>query len=379
MISKTFCAFPFERRIVGPSGNIRPCCNYEGSFGRPGDINDLQIEQLQKALISGQRHKGCRQCWELEDRGLDSERTDCQTSYSEKIKKLELNLSNTCHLKCRMCGSDSSVAWVPEEKSLRLNPEICQFRSKQIEQQERAFESDEQLIEFLEQQNFNHIERLALLGGEPFVQKQMPLVLDYLITKKAYDLTIQITTSLTRVSKAVIVKLSQFKNVDIRLSIEATGPMYEYIRGGQYTLEMVEKNISDLREHSNIGFSMSSALGAYSLFHLGHLFNWCQSHFPDWSVDRISGFWYPIMDPTYLSMTVVPTSIRIDALRFNLDQISSSIEDKQKIEHLFRRIMLISEDHQIEETENFRIFTNTLDKMRQESLTQVEPSFNGLL
>lgn len=220
---------------------LRPCCD----FSAPYSYSDEDFKNLQAALLADIPHPHCRICWEKEAVGVESLRSEKTYDNLNRIRVLELNLSNLCNLKCRMCGSDSSSAWIEDEIFLREKIIDDPFRPKQIEKLERAFNNKKALFDFLNSLDLQDLEHITFFGGEPFLQPLFAEVLEYLIRSNRTNISLRVTTNGTIVLDKHLSLLKQFERVDYRLSIEAVGSLYKYIRGGEkFSLADVEKKSS---------------------------------------------------------------------------------------------------------------------------------------
>ena len=134
---KPLCLAPWRALSIRPNGQVLP----DGQFEEPyGNINSQELEEilasepvakLRQSFIQGTFSKGCQSCQKKEAAIGHSRRLFFEDKLREfnpsaaldiqeppDIQYLDLNLSNKCNLKCRMCSSHSSSAWVPEEKIL---------------------------------------------------------------------------------------------------------------------------------------------------------------------------------------------------------------------------------------------------------------------
>lgn len=77
-------------------------------------------------MLNNERHSGCVECWREQDNGVIPMRFDSFDYLIPKSQvldpkypvKIEINASNVCNLKCRICTSYASTKWIAEEKSI---------------------------------------------------------------------------------------------------------------------------------------------------------------------------------------------------------------------------------------------------------------------
>ena len=131
---------PWHGLAITASGDIKPCCQWRGSLGKVTDnelsnvYNNQKIQSLRQEFLDGIEPESCSSCWEREEMIGTSRRiwftdkfvdtTDQTGTYKpllEEIKwyQADVNLSNVCNLKCRMCGSWASNQWFDEEIELK--------------------------------------------------------------------------------------------------------------------------------------------------------------------------------------------------------------------------------------------------------------------
>ena len=95
------------------------------------DLEDLWVEpwmqEVREYFRQGKRHPACSKCWNEEDAGRDSKRIRDNRKFDFKegdgIKTLELNMGNTCNIKCRTCHPYSSSQWVKEFYDTKVDKE----------------------------------------------------------------------------------------------------------------------------------------------------------------------------------------------------------------------------------------------------------------
>ena len=80
------------------------------------------------------------------------------------------------------------------------------------------------------------------------------------------DVELFYTTNGTVVNPKILNLLKQFKRVSICFSIEGTGELYSYIRGGKYTLEDFEKTLAMYSELDNVQIMSNVTLQNYNVF-----------------------------------------------------------------------------------------------------------------
>ena len=86
--------------------------------------NSPELKALQNDLLNGVKNKVCGKCWDWEEYGATSMRSNFILGKSDedlknevqnkKLKHLVMDSGNVCNLSCRMCGPESSTGWFKE-------------------------------------------------------------------------------------------------------------------------------------------------------------------------------------------------------------------------------------------------------------------------
>ena len=164
--SKTFCPYPWIHVMTQPTGTVSWCCvardNFKNDDGSMFDLNkgdriesvwnNDHMRKIRKQMLDGEVVKGCEHCYDLEDMGFPSYRTNYIRDwfeYSDRgeeiVKRIEqskrnghrvedppmyldFRLGNMCNLKCRMCQPQNSSQINKEYvKMEKADPEAGQF------------------------------------------------------------------------------------------------------------------------------------------------------------------------------------------------------------------------------------------------------------
>ena len=289
-----FCVMPFysvETDFANPNKNIY-CCRV---------APDANIEEVRNSIRQKQRSPNCTACWGLEDRGLKSERQlhnemlDHYLNLSiENIEYralanefdpiiIKLASSNTCNGQCVTCGPELSSAWA----KLKNN------RSKYVSIN-------------LAQNNFNidwaKIVSLSFVGGEPFLEKKNFEILEQLISIGNTRCFISIVTNGSiSVSEKQLKILEQFQNLNICLSIDGIGPVFEYMR---YPLpwDLFLKNLKLFKNLTNM-LSVSAMISNLNVYYYSDLVEFLEDQ-------NLPYLCKQIVDPIYFSPSNLPDNIK---------------------------------------------------------------------
>jgi MoaA/NifB/PqqE/SkfB family radical SAM enzyme len=377
------CKVPWISITLSGNGDIKPCCVFKGGEHsiHKGDTLDStwkDFDKLREQFIKGYKPDKCNQCWKREETLGYSRRT----WYDDKIKiwpetfdlnptmelrHMDLNFGNTCNLKCRMCGSWGSTAWFKEEEKLMsCNPALQRGVSNLKPTIIPAdYWADKKTM-------FRFLERIDFKGGEPMMQEGMYDFLEYLVSwGYASNITIAYTTNGTKTPERLKELWPKFKKVKLVISVEATGKLYEYIRGGDVqSIDSLKDNIHWFDQFNNLNGSFNSAIQIYNIFALPKLLEWFRDTVnasKKWHTDpNTFKFDCLVVNPPYLDINIMPNSLKNKAI--------SIIEEKN-----YKSLGVIKSALQKKNTFNdynwklFIDFTKQLDKMRHTDIKEVVP------
>lgn len=226
-------------------------------------LNSKDVLFAREEMLKGLKTKMCQQCWDIEAGGFPSHRTssddwersvkdtnfpkiDLLTSspsdlvYSKFPNNLDIQLGNTCDLKCVYCNDRFSTSWKNENLI---------FGDMFYEKDRDSFLENSESHQNLFLENFwtffnatkGSYERIAFLGGEPLVSGNFYLTLEKLLsifTKPSKKLEINIITNLNTPDhffKRFLLLLPQLSEkfiININISMESWGTSAEFIRSG---------------------------------------------------------------------------------------------------------------------------------------------------
>lgn len=281
-ISDTLCPMPWIHLEVSSQGVIRPCCIYSDGIGHVNDSSlsdafyNTKMNDLRKDIQSGKKPSSCKNCWDLEDKGLISNRSyhlnllkkELLTSDFDNptIKSLDLKPGNTCNFKCRICNSGSSSLFAQEENKL-----------KNISIQSFNWVSDsntmDEIVNLLPS-----LTNIDLYGGEPFLLKQLTHLVSRAVENGyANNIRLHYNSNGSIYPDHLIEYWKSFKHVDIQFSIDNIGERFELERGGLW--QHVDSNIRSLVELNlpNIKISIMPAISIMNIFYFNELLDWASN------------------------------------------------------------------------------------------------------
>jgi len=195
---------------------------------------------------------------------------------------------------------------------------------------------------------------LSIKGGEPYMEPSNKTILKKFIDLGiAKNITLDWTTNGTIVDDEVHELAKQFGHTKWTVSVEGTGKLYEYIRGGNnFTFEQLNENL----KHYNFDrVIIAVTVMAYNIAHLHKIQEWYDSVKKDnWSIY----FNNVVVQPPYLNPRVLPNSIL------------------ENIEHKFDFVNYTNNDTNL--TETFVQYTKDLDKLRNTNVLDHCPELSSL-
>ena len=288
------------------------CCNLDDRTFVPSAGAD-PFADIKEQQLNEQWPEACWRCKKEEEHGGASERINGFMGYIEDrlrsfVEKqtlpefeLRVKFSNFCNLACRSCSETESSTWarvtstpVSEkyEMDISTSPEHWQLITTTI--MEKLPKVEHFYVHFI--------------GGESLVQPGMKKLLNWMIAQGiAPRVHLRITTALTvRPGYDLMSKMSQFRDVDINLSIDSVGDNYQYLRWpAKFT--KIENNLDTLMSHQTT-LSIVSGRKTYTprwrclitpVFSLNNIMY----------MDQVMNYWCEWFDQRHYSFAIQPINL----------------------------------------------------------------------
>jgi len=287
----TFCVLPWFSLEL-PSNS--PCCLL------PATAN---IDQIKQDLLAGVKSESCAKCWTVEsqgnksrrqlenefldyklDRDLELIKQDCKTLNTTPVV-YQITTSNLCNQACVSCGSGASTKWAEIEKRMDIVPK-------------KRFDLK------LEDSDINYAtaKRISLLGGEPFFDPKTFVILEKLIEHNNTDCFISIITNGSiMLPKARLDILSKFTDLNICISIDGIGLVFEYMRWpGKWNTLLDNINLfQQITKNISISYTVSSL----NIFYHQQTINWFDEQGIRYNHNIVT-------NPNWLSLTAMPAELK---------------------------------------------------------------------
>lgn len=361
------CYAPWHAMTVRFNGDIVPDCVYTGKHGNilreslPDVFANSGLQKTRNNIKQGILPKECSQCIKKEKAAGHSRRLFFRDILDPMLKEydysqdpndiyfLEFNMSNVCNLKCRMCSGINSTGWVKEEHKLAHDKRYM----RPIDHEEFGYRSVPwQIVDrlFAYPEYFQNLQYVNIKGGEPYLEPANKHIMRYLIDLGlAPNITLDISTNGTIIDEEFDELAMHFGKTKWHVSIEGTGELYEYIRGGEnFTWEQFLNNLPKFEKFDHLIFA--GTVMTYNVCHLNDIEKWFnENKKSNWEL-YLSNM---VTMPPYLNPTILPDSILQDT-NFNHDP---ELENQLK---------------------TFIDFTNELDRIRGTDIRDVCPELRTL-
>ena len=302
-----------------------------------------KLEARTKMLKGEWPGRGCEHCKSTEDAGGHSDRMshlDMQgvtapkelekdtTAVNVTPTQLEIYFSNTCNLKCIYCNSKFSSTIDNENRihgpfgyGFENNKGRPVWLYGKIEINPNIKEDTDKLFVWLEE-HIHELNKVMILGGEPFLQKETERMVELLERTSNPNLTLVVFSNLTvdtdRVQKWLarmwsLVEQGKLNNLQVVGSLDCWGPQAEYVRNG-LDLKKYVANFEFILNKTKITPSINSALMALTIPTLPDLIKqmntWSKISEVYWSGMKAGDAGRPYLNPTIFGKDIVPLGLQ---------------------------------------------------------------------
>ena len=389
---------PVNNHTDGSSMSVTACCRSKHNNSTlkklPKDIvgsatpapsihHYLQQVQNSKYNYKNVKDTVCKTC-------TDAERTtgkSMRTSYNKTVKKapdgkialMHITFGNFCNFSCRYCSSSNSTSWNKDADSIKEIYQDPNYKEEKFHDMAETFMTERetydhelQVIRELEQQDLSHLQYVGVFGGEPFMARHWQQFVELLDSKTDLSkVLIQSNSNFSTFPKPHIIDLfKKFRTVDLRISIEATGPLAEYIREG-LKFQKFESNIKKwqevAKEYPNIKLTPHMANSVYNINKI--------VEFEEWASDMkiltrgmkpaFVGFVY---GPSHLDMRRVLNNKQLDECHTKLNSVKTGVIRSSLQRFIADRSY---QDKQPEVLQQFKTYNGMIDKIRTQKLQDV--------
>ena len=292
----SWCVNAFHSMSANNDGSTKMCCMIDASYNKltnssdfsigkrsiKDNFNNIAAKKIRENLKNGIRDKSCSLCWQEEDSNRKSKRLRDNEKYLHGIQwnkdneyngiaKFELNLGNTCNIKCRTCGPAISSQWLKEEYDLKHKNNIS-FKeySDQMKKYHQNYDDDSPFwIDIID--NLPTIRQFDFYGGEPFLSKKMWEVLKICVDN-GYSKQIELHYATNGTTWPDEIELwKNFKSVNLSFSIDGFDDKFEYMRylaNWETVKQNMEKALLFNEEYKILNISWCVTLSSLNIYYL---------------------------------------------------------------------------------------------------------------
>lgn len=285
---KVYCTAPWLNAYIEHNGNVFPCCHWI-RFEPLGNVkNDSLIDIFNSdrgisnrvEMLKGKSNSSCGDCRFFEKHQEKSLRNyyldhQLETLLSQglpsesghlaqlDIRYLSIAVGTQCQLYCRTCGPSESSTWQAKLGLKKSAPITVGMNEKS---RNRIFETIEKS---------SNLERLLLLGGEPFINTFHYEILEYISSLKRSTLPeLHYNSNLYQLEwKNYNLKKiwTPFPKVNLFVSIDGDNTRFGYVRTG-HSWKRLKENLTKIQtEYENVVPSAYLTISNYNFLYLDKL------------------------------------------------------------------------------------------------------------
>lgn len=375
-MSNTWCVLPWTHVCVRTDNALKPCCRFlsenpTNEFSVTLDdlseqgiaaMNSDLFTEIRTKMLAGEQLPGCKKCYSQEA-DLKSNKRSMRQYFNDEIKLdpasctvqfdsvryIEMSIDNICNLQCRICDSKFSSKLQNRDRYLdkpvfkKLEPSFVKFDNVDL----------------------SNLERIKILGGEPFITPNFEKFIDYILERaEPANILLDVATNGTTVPNEVLIeKLNRFKSIYINVSIDSVTRSNDYQRFGSNHTQTLEiaRRYETLIPKSSVSYHITVSI--YTAGSLGKTLAYFESIDKFYSVDFVR-------HPSHLSLLHTPENYNKWVLEQNRDH--STAYD------LIKNV-LKENQYNIKYWHDFLEFTKKLDNYYRVSLKDYDRDFYDFL
>jgi sulfatase maturation enzyme AslB (radical SAM superfamily) len=336
--TKTSCRSKWSWSTLYLNQGTTASCHRASGSDIPEKFEDfhntsIKIQDRSVMLNSQWPSNGCEYCRDIELSGGVSDRmfqNQIPDIYPKELDQntnqtvinpvvLEVFFSNTCNLSCVYCNATVSSSIQAENKKYggailpELNFEYVDNKYRELVPKFWSwFKTNSQTLQ-----------RLQILGGEPFLQDDVLKLIDYFDHHPHPDLEFNLVTNLilpTKVIQPILEKLrdlkykNKLKRIDIQVSVDCWGQSQEYIRNG-FRLDTFDRNMELLIDMAVFRIGLLSTVTSLSIPDmpvLAQKYNqWCSKQKIFWYMHLVLPNNQSVFDPTIFDYSAFDSSLEL--------------------------------------------------------------------
>lgn len=380
------CYYPFFQVLMTAEGKFKPCSKHDDFVTNNGEVmkvgeatledawNSDYMKNLRQSFYDKVRMKGCRECWREQDMGLRPMRFDSfeydipqkQVDEPKVPMRVEINASNICNLRCRICMPTASHRWIPEAKQLYDQHETVHFNM--------IPENVEAVHKWVP-----NLTEIGFFGGEPLLSRENINLMRFCVESgHSKHITILLNTNGTVYSDEIVGLFKQFKHVFINFSIDDIGERYEYQRNGA-NWKKVTENMRKYISHGGFTYDhkieckICCSVTNMNIFYFPEYFEFMNREFPGLPV-----YWNLVYEPWAYSIEILPEPVK-EIIR---NRLKTFVTTYEMIEHRTKTIenLITYLDNKIDKSfDEFFRRIELSDNYRGQSFAKTFPEYWAIL
>jgi radical SAM protein with 4Fe4S-binding SPASM domain len=399
MDKAVLCKAPFTAALIDTNKGVRPCCVYDNSyFGNIKEDSLLKIisskewKKLKEQMSANQWPVACLPCKHREEvsgwsvRHLFNDGSFDVTGWEEeKLTYLEFNGSNICNLSCLHCNAGFSSRWVTEtnkaieihktyEKTKRDNmawfDSVIKYNDDDNGRSTKMhLPNPDLVIANLKELDLSNLRTINFKGGEPFLNSETTAILKYLDEQNILpQVSITVSTNGTYINDETLELLKKCKFINLYISVDGVGDLFNYIRYGDAKFEDIEPTIAKLNTVPSIDIQISVAVMNYNAFNLIDIRSWVIDMSVKYNkVNNRCGFSNCLTHPTYLSLLTLSDETRKELV----EHYTANNSKHGDFNHV---ITTLSHKYAGDEIHNFWIdYTTLMQTSRKNNILNIVP------
>jgi hypothetical protein len=279
--NQSFCHHPFLALIPVQGDKTNICPKTDLVIKSVQDIvdwrSDSDYRQFRDKMLAGKKlHLHCADCYDKENKGVESTRQFETLEWAVKMKLkneqdfdqvpdpvfYEIRPSNKCNIMCRMC--DDARSHLIEKENIQLGKELIPWRFQDLPFEKIKLET---------------LQRIYVGGGEPTIMPEFYDFLENCIAQNKTDFELCIGTNGMKFSNKLINLLSHFNDVVLSVSFDGYGIVNDYIRW-RSDFDTVVANTKMMRSLGH-KIGLQTVPSMYNLTNLHKLFEFFDQEFPE--------------------------------------------------------------------------------------------------
>jgi MoaA/NifB/PqqE/SkfB family radical SAM enzyme len=397
--SDVFCILPWIHLNVETDGRVLACC--DASWDLP--LGDLQVSTFQEVwnseetrrlrlnMLEGKPSSACAQCYESQKARIPSAREANNKRFARHLPEVErtrpdgsletmrmpymdIRFSNVCNFRCRMCGPRASSDWFEDGTRLWGGLSHAKFLAPTKDPRE-LWRQIEPLLP--------HLEEIYFAGGEPLLQKEHYLILNFLLDRGLTDVRLRYSTNFSVMNhqgRDVMALWDKFRTVRVAASLDGMGRRGEYLRKGLVWEQVLRNRERMSKTCPRTEFGVSTRVNIMNSLHLPDF----HTHLLETEFLEPGMFWFtPLRFPEEYRIQALPPEIKCrvaEKFERHAEKIIGLYGDAAKTEaELYRSALTImAEEDRTDLLPRFRERTAKLDAMRGEKFSDVFPELAEL-